>query len=181
LSTPTLLGSRAADLRNTFDRARGAPALLGAEEQFESLLAIRVSGDAYAIRINEIAGLARDRKIVAIATPIPALLGISAIRGALVPVYSLAALLGYGVEGGHHRWLAICGTDEVFCLAFGEFEGYFRSPVARLYAVEQGGGPLSHVRHVIQAAGVARAVVSIPLIKKTIQASCSRNDISKER
>jgi chemotaxis signal transduction protein len=173
--------SKAAELRNAFDRARAAPLSSGTAEQAENLLAIRVSGDAYALKVGEISGLATDRKIVAVPTPIPELLGVASIRGALVPVYSLAALLGYGAETEQARWLALCGREESFALAFRDFEGYLRVPQAQLYAAEQKDVARTHVKHVVRATDMVRAVVSIPLIREAIHKRCGNNDVSKER
>jgi chemotaxis signal transduction protein len=175
------VASKVAELRNVFDRARAAPFSSGATERTENLLAIRVSRDAYAIRVGEISGLATDRKIIAFPTPIPELLGVASIRGALVPVYSLALLLGYGAETEQARWLALCGREESFALAFRDFEGYLRVPQAQLYAAEQKDVARTHVKHVVRATDMVRAVVSIPLIREAIQRRCGNNSVPKER
>lgn len=172
---------KAAELRSVFDRARAAPFSLGAEEQAENLLAIRVSRDGYAIRVSEISGLATDKKIVAFPSPISELLGVAAIRGALVPVYSLAALLGYGSETGQVRWLALCGTEEPFALALSEFEGYLRVPQGQLYSPEQKDVTRTFVTHVAREIDMVRAVVSISLIRQAIQERCRDNGVAKER
>ena len=180
----TLLSStdaKIAELRRVFDQARAAPFSSGMEEQAEDLLAIRVSRDSYAIRVNEISGLATDRKIVAFPSLIPELLGVAGIRGALVPVYSLAMLLGYKAETERTRWLALCGTEDPVALAFSEFEGYVRVSLTKLYAAEQKDVARTHVQHVVRATDMVRAVVSIPLIRKTIQRRCGNDGVSKER
>jgi len=169
------------ELRSVFDQARAAPFSSGTEEQTEDLLAIRVSRDAYAIRVSEISGLATDRNIVAFPSPIPELLGVAGIRGALVPVYSLAMLLGYNRETERTRWLALCGTEDSVALVFSYFEGYFRVPLTQLYAAEEKEVALSHVQQVVRAKDMVRAVVSIPLIRKTIQRRCGNEGVSKER
>jgi chemotaxis signal transduction protein len=173
--------ARVEELRSAFDRERAAPSSSGTEIRTESLLAIRVSRDAYAIRVSEISGLATDRKIVAFPSPISELLGVAGIRGALVPVYSLAGLLGYGAESGQVRWLALCGTEEPFALAFSDFEGYVRIPQAQLYAAEQKDVTRTHVTHVARAIDMIRSVVSIPLLRETIQGRCRNNSVPKER
>src|SRR5258708_16163647 len=78
------------------------------------------------MRVSEISGLATDRKIVAFPSPIPELLGVAGIRGALVPVYSLAMLLGYNAETERTRWLALCGTEDSVDLVLSDFDGYIR-------------------------------------------------------
>jgi chemotaxis signal transduction protein len=175
------MAAKLAELRTVFDRTRAAPFRSGAEEQMESLLSISVSRDAYAIKVSEISGLATDRKIVAFPSPISELLGVASIRGALVPVYSLAALLGYGIESGQVRWLALCGTEELFALAFSDFEGYVRISSRQLYSAEQKDVKRKHITQVARATSTVRAVVSIPLIKDAIQERCRNNSVPKER
>ena len=181
MTAPFPVSSKVAELRNVFDRARAAPFSSGASEQTENLLAIRVCRDAYAIRVGEISGLATARKIVVFPTPIPELLGVASIRGALVPVYSLAALLGYAIETEGTRWLALCGTEEPVALAFSDFEGYLGVALTQLYAAEQKGVTRAHVEHMVRATDMVRAVVSIPLLREAIQKRCGNNVISKER
>lgn len=173
--------AKLAELRRTFDEARAVPSSSGGDLQAESLLAIRVSRDAYAIRVSEISGLATDRKIVALPSSIPELLGVAGIRGALVPVYSLTGLLGYGAETGQVRWLVLCGTEEPFALALSDFEGYLRMQRTQLHQAEQRDVTRTHVTHVARATDMVRAVVSIPLLRETIQERCRKNSVPKER
>lgn len=175
------INGKVEELRRVFDQTRAAPFSSGTEEQTEDLLAIRVSRDTYAIRVNEISGLATDKKIVAFPSPIPELLGVAGIRGALVPVYSLAMLLGYNAETERTRWIALCGTEDPVALVFGGFEGYVRIPLTQLYAAEQKDVARTHVQHVVRSTEMVRAVVSIPLIRETIQRRCVNDGVSKER
>jgi chemotaxis signal transduction protein len=169
------VAAKAAELRNAFDRARALPFLSEVREQSENLLALRVSGDAFAIRLSEISGLATDRKIVAVPSPIPELLGVAAIRGRLVPVYSLAALLGYSAPAAQGRWLVLCGTEEPVGLAISDFEGYVRVPLSQVYAAEQKDGS-AHVKHVVRTADTVRDVVSIPHLIEIIQRRCRNGE-----
>jgi chemotaxis signal transduction protein len=175
------VATKAGELRNTFDRARSLPFLSSVVERIENLLAIRVSGDAFAIRLSEISGLATDRKIVAFPSPIPELLGVAAIRGRLVPVYSLAALLGYSAHSSQGRWLVLCGIEEPVGLAINDFEGYVRVPLAHVYTAEQRDGLSTHVKHVVRAADMVRDVISIPLVIEVIQKRCRDGSDLKER
>jgi chemotaxis signal transduction protein len=173
--------AKVVELRTAFDHAWAVPPSSSAEVQTDNLLAIRVSQDAYAIKVHEIAGLVTDRKIVAFPGPIPELLGVAGIRGALVPVYSLAELLGYGVEAEQVRWLALCGTEESFALAFSGFEGYVRVRHAELYAAEQKNVRRTFVTQVARTPEMVRAVVSIPLLREAIQERCRNSGVPKER
>jgi chemotaxis signal transduction protein len=179
LSEPS--ASRAVELRNIFDRERAIPLSTRAVEQVEGLLSIRVSGDPYAIRVSEISGLANDRKVVAFPSSIPELLGVAGIRGGLVSVYSLAALLGYGREADQARWLILCQAEEPVGLAFGAFEGYLRVPVTQVYATSQVGAARAHVKHVLRAPDLVCAVVSIPDILELIKRRCDKSRPFKER
>ena len=181
MTEPSAITSKAAELRNAFDRARAIPHSARAVEQVEGLLSIRVSGDPYAIRVSEISGLANDRKVVAFPSSIPELLGLAGIRGGLVSVYSLAALLGYSREAGQARWLVLCGTEEPVGLAFSDFEGYLPVPLTQVYATDQRGAVRAHIKHVVRAADLVCAVVSIPDILELIKRRCDTSRPSKER
>ena len=181
MTQPSAIASAAAQLRNAFDRARAIPHSARAVEQVEGLLSIRVSGDPYAIRVGEISGLANDRKVVAFPCSIPELLGVAGIRGGLIPVYSLAALLGYSREADQARWLVLCGAEEPVGLAFSAFEGYFRVPFTQVYATEQRDTARAHVKHLVRAADLVCAVVSIPDIVELIKSRCDKSRVSKER
>jgi chemotaxis signal transduction protein len=172
---------KAAELRNAFDRARAIPFSSQAVERMESLIGVRICGDSYAIRVSEISGLANARKIVELPSAIPELLGVAGVRGVLVPVYSLSALLGYNAEAVQGRWLVLCGTEEPIGLAFNDFEGYVTVPSAQVYAAAQNDVARTHAKHVVRTAQMVRAVVSIPLIRELIQARCGTKDESKER
>lgn len=179
MSASAPVSEKVAELRRAFDEARAIPFPEGAKEA-ESLLAIRISGNAYAIKVSEIAGLATNRKIVPVPGPIPELLGLAGIRGTLVPVYSLDALLGYGSEAEQPGWLALCGTEDCFALAFHEFEGYLRIAQEELYPVEQKDALRTHVKEVARGPGAVRAVVSIALLRESIRERCRRNAVRKE-
>ena len=144
----TAPSSKVAEIRSDFDAS-----LLPSSQvvdQIENLLAIRVAGDPYAIRVMEIAGLANNRKIVPLPSPIPELLGVASMRGGFLPVYNLEGLLGYRLGADPPRWLALCGSEEPVGLAFREFEGYVRVPVVQIHAPEQEDVARQHIKHVVR-------------------------------
>jgi chemotaxis signal transduction protein len=106
---------------------------------------------------------------------------VASIRGTLVPVYSLAALLGYAAEPEGTRWLALCGKEEPVALAFGEFDGFLSVAPTQLYTAGKKDATRGHVEHMVRAANTVRAVVSIPLLREAIQKQCGNKPISKER
>jgi len=167
---PVSLAKRVADLRSAFDRAFAVP-LQTETAVNQDLLAIRVGGEPYGIRLSEVSGLFVDRPI----TPIPAsnasLLGIGGFRGAIVPVHSLAMLLGYSTLQ-LPRWLVMAAAAPV-ALAFDLFEGHLRVPAdvilpqqpeaqMRGYAPDfvHGGGivrPVLHLASLIASLGISDA------------------------
>ncbi len=162
-----MIGNKVTELRGQFDQSFAAPPRTDLE-QLETLIAIRVAGDPYALRIGEINSLASDRKIVPLPSATPELLGAAGVRGAVVPVFSLAALLGYGLGLGSARWLALCGTDEPLALAFSDFEGCVQVVRDQL------------VNDVARTPELVRTVLSIPSLVEEIKERSGRRRASKE-
>jgi purine-binding chemotaxis protein CheW len=151
-------GKRALELREAFDRAfADPPPAPGAGS--EAMLAVRVGGQPYAIRLAEIGGLATDRPIVPVPSAIPELRGVAGIKGALVPVYSLAACLG--CEQAEPRWLVLCRGEEPLAFALGELEGTLQVASADLVAPEAGAGASRHVSQVLRSTAGFRGVLDL--------------------
>jgi purine-binding chemotaxis protein CheW len=119
--------NRAVEMRTAFD-CSFAQAHETCELAQQDFLAIRVAADPYAIRLADIAGLYVDRRITRLPSTDPAFIGIAGLRGALVPVYDLAALLGHP-SGESCRWLLLIGGTSLG-LSFEKFEGHLRGPAA---------------------------------------------------
>jgi len=172
--------SRVAELRRSFDAAfAAAPRHAGAN--FHALLAIGIAGKAHAIRASEISHLARLGKLVAVPGPVPELLGITAVSGALAAVYDLGALLGYPPAADPPAWLVLCGErDARLALAFDRFEHYIRVPSGDLYAADEAlaGG---HVRDVVRVAPAVRPVIAIGSIIAAIKGRIGPGGPAKER
>jgi len=115
--------ARLADLRREFD-ASFAAAPQGEAVERDNLLAIRIAGDAYALRVSQIAGLFADKVVTPLPTPVAELKGLAGFRGRSAPVYDLAALLGYP-RSGKTRWLVLARAAGSLALAFDEFESHF--------------------------------------------------------
>lgn len=149
---------RVREMRRAFDEAFAAPAREKTEET-ENILALRIKGDPYGLSVREIAGVATGGHLVPVPSRAPHLLGLTGIRGMLVPVYSLAGLLGYppGPEAPH--WLALWGARETIGLAVGEFEGYLQIPRSSLHAPDR--EARKHVHQLVQAGNVVRSMISV--------------------
>ena len=132
--------SPAAALREEFDRSFAA---LPAEPvPSEELLAIRVGSSSYAVRLRDVSELVAGHPVSRLASTTPSLLGLASLRGGVVPVFSLASLLGAAaglpLPATTPRWLLLCSGQEPFALAFDGFDGYLRLPAAALRGEEPG-------------------------------------------
>jgi chemotaxis signal transduction protein len=97
VTAPVGIEQRVRLLRSAFDEAFSL-APVATPESFEDLLVIRVAGAPYSLRARQITGLVASRRIVPLPSATPQLLGVAGHRGALVLVYSLAALLGHRAD-----------------------------------------------------------------------------------
>jgi len=175
-------GKHADQLRKAFDRTFALPPALASTE-FEDLLAIRVAGDPYAIRLVDIAEIITGRKVVSVPAVTPNLLGLAGIHGGIVSVFGLSSILGYGPDLGSPRWMILCGTEEPIALAFSDFEGYLRLPTSALHADESFLTKREQAKYVNQVASTpdgARAVISMPLIMASIRNRISQHRPTKE-
>jgi chemotaxis signal transduction protein len=161
----TGLGNRAAAMRAAFDLGFAQPRQT-VERDGERLLALAVGGDPYALRMDEIASVAVDRRVTPLPGPVPELSGIVGLRGAILPVYDLARLLGYPAPG-RARWLAVLSAAPV-AVAFAAFEAYVVRPGGSI-AFEPAGDGSRHVRVVARAADFVRPVISLVSVLDAIR------------
>lgn len=172
MSEPAPASSKLEELRRAFDRGFAVPAAAAGSAGAESYLALRAAGERVAVRLAEARGLLTGRKITPIPSRLGELLGLAAIRGKCVPVYSAAALLGYGTASREARWFVLCAgrsDAEALALAFDGFEGYLSVPKSRARAVPAAERPREHVAEVLESDAGARAVVDIASIMKAVE------------
>ena len=145
----------AAELRRSFDQSFShAPQRI--DDSFVDLLAIRVAGAPYGLRLAHLSGLHLGRRIVPLPSPVPELLGLVGFRGNIIPVYSLRMLLGYSA-GESPRWLALVGKDEMIGLAFDSFEGHLRATKSQVTGVERADVTSPHIHEVTEIDGAISA------------------------
>jgi purine-binding chemotaxis protein CheW len=149
---------RVSDLRESFDKTFALPPP-SADRETVGLLAIRAGSGSYAIRVEQLSDVHGKCKVVPLPGAHPDMLGLAGIRGRLVPVYSLAALLGFG-KTTSWTWLAICGSDRPLGLTFDDLEGYVQASPADLYPAAEFERSRGHVREVLRKDGATRSVVS---------------------
>jgi purine-binding chemotaxis protein CheW len=119
-------------------------------------LALRIVDERYAVNLLEVRAVLPVRRIVAMPSKLPALLGLSSVRGEVVPVYSLAKLLQLGQDDA--RWLLLFAGKERVAFAVSGIDGYLQpEPGESSNAGEQSPGS---VQTLVTADG-ARAVLSL--------------------
>jgi chemotaxis signal transduction protein len=170
LSVEAMVGS-AAGLRRHFDESFAAPAA-SMTQPLEDFLAIRVGSDPYAFRLSEIAGLHAGVKIVPVPSPAVQLLGIVGIRGMMVPIYDLAALLRYP-PSVNPRWFVIARAPQPVGFAFGAFESHLQvapTSSASSNREDAGAGQVGkHLRGTVRAAGALRAIIHLASVMEMIE------------
>ena len=157
----------AEDMRRAFDRTFAAPVVEAARETV-SLLAIRAGELFLAMRTAEIAGLIRCPKITPAPARSPALLGVSAVRDALIGMYGLSSLIG-GAAGPEPRgWVALC-KDRSVGLVFSEIEGYVQVDSSAIHLPDRATA-LDLAAGVVTLYGSVRAVIDITALLARIKA-----------
>jgi purine-binding chemotaxis protein CheW len=116
------IDGRAAAFRAAFDDGFAA-APVTADIAAERLLVVSVEGERLLIRLADITGLFADRRIVAVPRTKPALLGITGLRGAILPVFALGVALGYPPPQLRPRWL-VTAAARPLAFAFDRFDGH---------------------------------------------------------
>ena len=161
-------GAALGALRRSFDDAFARPP----DERVvdtEELLVIRIAGDLYAVRAREMSGLMPGGRIVPVPGPLPELLGITAIKGGLVPAFSLGALLGYPQARELPSWLLLCGRDhDRVALGVDRFDRYTRLPHADI-SVADDPGDRQHVRELARTEAGICGVIDIGSVLEAIR------------
>lgn len=153
-------------LRLAFDQSFAQPLRFDPEATAD-FLAIRIGGDCYALRLTQIAGLFANRRIMPVPGTDAALLGIAGFRGTIVPVYSLAMLVGRsGLPAP--RWLVIAAATAPLALAFESFEAQLRVSAAAILPAQPSGEARSCVKEYLRSQAFAGPILDLPAVVDAI-------------
>lgn len=152
----------AEQMRAAFDRGFAEPPP-GEAEPSAKHLGIRVAGRPYAVALTEIGAVFADRKIAPLPSSASELLGVAGLRGDIVPVFSLAAMLGLGGEAG--RWLVLAAGGRAG-FAFDALDGQLDIPLS---AIAPTAGSSGFILSNAVIAGEARPIVSIPALMEHLE------------
>ena len=158
--------TRAGQLRRDFD-ALFAEATAAPQPGEESFLAVSAGGDPYALPVSQIGGLARDRSLVPLPGAPPDFVGLAGLRGAVLPVWDLAGLLGYAPAAG--RWMAIAAGDTAWAVAFEGFDGYLKLATQDLRPYQGQGPAAAFARQAFEGAQGLRPVLDLGLLRQAMQ------------
>jgi chemotaxis signal transduction protein len=164
---------RLAELKRTFDQSFAAAPGTNSSAH-EDLLTVGIGGDSFAIRLSDVAGLLSEAKVTRLPGSATELLGLMGLRGTLVPVYDLRALLGYP-RASAPRWLLIAAAARV-ALGFDRFDGHLRLSREAVSA-ESSHGAANHspyVREVVRTDHDVRPIVHMPSVLDAIAALVRR-------
>lgn len=166
-------------LKREFDQSFAA-AERASELEFEDLLVVRVASATYAVRARETNGLTTTAGASGVPSPMPELEGLVGLRGALVPLFRLSALLGSGEAAEASRWMLLMGRDEPIGLGFQEPEGYHRLPRAALVPAGDAAGAGAFVREIATIESRSLAVLDVPRLLSELQRRILRQRSRKE-
>ena len=165
--------TRADELHDAFDRGFAAP-LRPPESAHSDFLCIQIGSEPLALQLTDIASLHADLRIVALPTRAPELLGMAAIRAAIVPIYDLGVTLGLPPAVAV-RWLVVArGGTAGF--AFERFDGHTRL-LDRATALATIGG---HVRGQLTVDGQPRSIVDLGSVVAAIETRWRPRGAAKE-
>ncbi len=135
----TRMALRLDELRDSFDSSFSRPPP-PQQEPGEALLRLRVGGAPLAVRLGHLSGLHLMPRVVRLPNSPASLLGVAGLRGQLIAVHDLAALLGLQT-GEPARWLLLAGGARRVGLAASGFEGQLRATSEQL---RPGGSSTTH-------------------------------------
>jgi chemotaxis signal transduction protein len=155
----TLVADRAAALRAEFDRQFAASPAAAAPVR-DRLLVVGIGGDTLLLRLSHIAGLFADRRIVPIPSAAASLLGITGLRGAILPVHSLGVALGFPPAAATPRWLVTLASAPL-AFAFEHFHQHIEIARDRIVPRADADRGRGHLREAALVDGDNLAIVNL--------------------
>jgi chemotaxis signal transduction protein len=167
-------------LRRQFDAAFARP-VGGTVAAAEEILAIRVAGDSFAIRVRDLSGLAKRPPLTTLPNRTRALLGLVGIHGVVVPVFSVAELLGYDTARLSQSWLVLHGIEEPVAFAFEAVDGYRRAPREAFCQATESHAEREHIVEAVRLDTALCPVLELGSIRDALAARPTDRPVGKER
>ena len=175
---PGRLVDTARDLGRAFDAGFAAEPRTQ-RPVLEDLLAIAIDGQPYAVPLSEVAGVFKDRRVTALPSSAPGFLGVAGIRGSIVAVYDLPALLGHS-PAASRRWLLLAKAAEPVGFVFDTFDGQLSVSPQQVVASRSDGAP-RHVSRAVSDGDRLRYVVDLASVVEAVSSRARPGPPPKER
>ena len=172
--------SRLAEIRRAFDRSFSLP-IHPPQTDLEDFLGLRVAEDACAVRVAHLSGIIAATRLVPLPTTAPGFLGLTAVRGDVVPVYGLRELLGYPPGEAPPRWFLLAGKGHVVGLACDEVTGHLRVARSNLAPRTPETHASVHFREVAHSGAQVHPILEIPSLIQTLAARARPGNPLKEQ
>jgi chemotaxis signal transduction protein len=172
--------ARTTELRHAFDHSFALPPAQAVAD-VDDLLAIRVGGSPYGVRLREISGIIARRKIIPVPNAASHLLGVAGLRGAILPVFSFASILGHAAGADLPRWMILSGTDAPIGLGFSDFDGHLRLPRSSFHADVGASTATGYVKEVASTKAGVVPVISVSLLVAALRNHNGPTRLEKEQ
>jgi len=177
---PAFLGARAAELRAAFDRKFAEPIRVETARTTD-LLAIRIAGERYALRLAQVAKLLGGPRVTPVPGPVAELVGIASDRSVIFPVYDLSRLLGRQASEGAPYWIVVAAGTAAMGFAFDDFDGHVRVRNDALVVRPSDAAERRFLREVVETPAAALPLIDIASVIESIEATVRGAASSKER
>lgn len=167
----------AAELCAEFDRSFASPWSEASVERQDFLL-VRLGAAPYALHLRQISALVAGRAIARVPARARGLLGLAGIRGEIVSVFDLAALMGHESDVGGSPWMVLCGAGELLAFAISAYEGHLRADRASIHKANPAASARHQLDEVAMTASGARPIVDLNRIIDSIR---SQTAISQKK
>jgi len=154
------------ELKRSFDLTFQQP-LVERGQELVHLLIVRIDDARFALKVADLAGLARAQTVVPIPGAASGLLGLAGLKGWMIAVYSLAAMIGCPEKStGQNRWMVLCRSEKEIALAFTAVTGTMMVPRAELSPASPGAPP--HATDAVGSGASQMWLLSVSSIAETI-------------
>ncbi len=172
---------RTADLRRAFDASFAVPVAVDEQHDRQCLIEIEISGEPYALPLEELSGVRPLDGLVPLRGGHSALLGITGIRGEAVAVFDLAVLLDRS-SAEAASWLALVRDDAgaLLGIAFAGTVGWLEAARDALATIDTQRGRHAHVARVLRAEPRTLPVLDVASIVAAISRHHARGTTRSE-
>lgn len=169
----------AAQLRRNFDQSFASLPAAKATDQ-ERILLVYCAAELLAIRCSQIARLLKLGRVVPLRSQIPELLGLTGVRGAAVPVFDLAPLLGLPGRAREPHWIVLVRSESPVAFAFDVLEGQVDVTHASI-ANGQQSAISPFLRQSVRAGFAMRPLVDLFAVVRVLDSKAAQTNSERRR